>query len=650
MSLLSILSINNQTVTVKFSSINPKNILSTPLFCIGLILLLSNCNPNETNPSFTPKSTQIVFFDEVEFEKQYKELNLSERWEFVEKFSKTTFENPLLAEKWLQGKIKQLTAKIEYVPAQSLRNLLVALYNSNFLNTSNTTAQFTLQSKFAPKLEKAHPAAAAILSHYYLFRKEIDSAVYFSNILEKTIENDTANWLKLSLFTGKAGIQDFNGNFFESIVNYQKALEYIPDSDSFNLFQTYLNIGITYHSMDYHDKAKNYLDKALLYSIKDDNLPQEQLVNIAAIHAKAGDFEKAQTAYDKAIEYAIKNDLSGIMAQIYSNLGNFYRRKKEYAAALQYMDDSDSICTVNGIKVGHLFNSINRAETFLEMGDHKEALRILQKSEPLLSLYTFPKIFSEFHRLSYLIYDIIGDKNNANYHYREFNEIARKKMGDLPRSVIAEWELSREREIAELNKKELEISLQKEVFTKYMITLILSVLLLAMGIIYLLVNRKHLLSREKLNNEKQRIAFELENKSRELLSDSLKSISIQNAKENIKEELELILKDIPKMHHARFAPFLRKLSLHNNQNVLEEFETRFTGVYDKFYERLKEIAPDLTPNEIRICALMRLNISTKEIALLTNRTVGTIDNTRSSIRKKINLDEQINLQQYLIEL
>ena len=73
-------------------------------------------------------------------------------------------------------------------------------------------------------------------------------------------------------------------------------------------------------------------------------------------------------------------------------------------------------------------------------------------------------------------------------------------------------------------------------------------------------------------------------------------------------------------------------------------------MYEQYYERLKNIAPELTPNDLRICALMRLNISTKEIALLTNRTVGTVDNIRSSIRKKLKLEDDTNLQEYLLNV
>ena len=163
-------------------------------------------------------------------------------------------------------------------------------------------------------------------------------------------------------------------------------------------------------------------------------------------------------------------------------------------------------------------------------------------------------------------------------------------------------------------------------------------------------NRKHIIEREKINQEKQKIAFELELKSKQLISESLKNLTIQNTKEELLIQLEEIIQDIPKLYHIKFDLLKRRLKQQKSSSILNEFETRFTGVYEQYYEKLKSLAPELSPNDLRICALMRLNISTKEIALLTNRTIGTVDNTRSSIRKKLKLDEETNLQEFLLDV
>lgn len=154
----------------------------------------------------------------------------------------------------------------------------------------------------------------------------------------------------------------------------------------------------------------------------------------------------------------------------------------------------------------------------------------------------------------------------------------------------------------------------------------------------------------KLEKEKQKMAYELELKSKTLLTDSIKNLSISNTKETIYSDLKELISELPKTHQTKFTKLLLELKSDTDTSFLDEFETRFTGVYEAFFEKLNKISPEISPTELKICALMRLNLSTKEIAMLTTRTVGTIDNTRSSIRKKLNLDDKVNLQQFLMEM
>lgn len=146
------------------------------------------------------------------------------------------------------------------------------------------------------------------------------------------------------------------------------------------------------------------------------------------------------------------------------------------------------------------------------------------------------------------------------------------------------------------------------------------------------------------------MTFDLELKSKELLTESLKNISVQQLKEELDEKLSATVALLPKSHHDKFEVLQRMLKTAPSKGFLEEFETRFKGVYEDFYIKLRSLAPGLTPHEVRICALMRLNISSKEMAILTNRTQGTIDNTRSVIRKKLHLDDHVNLQEYILAI
>jgi hypothetical protein len=121
---------------------------------------------------------------------------------------------------------------------------------------------------------------------------------------------------------------------------------------------------------------------------------------------------------------------------------------------------------------------------------------------------------------------------------------------------------------------------------------------------------------EKLQ-EKQQFKFQMELKEKELLADSLKKVSVMYTKEAIHGELQELINDIPKKIESKFSKILKELKKDQDLQLLNEFETRFLGVYENFFIHLKNLAPDLTPSEQRVAALIRLNFSSKEIALIT---------------------------------
>ena len=82
----------------------------------------------------------------------------------------------------------------------------------------------------------------------------------------------------------------------------------------------------------------------------------------------------------------------------------------------------------------------------------------------------------------------------------------------------------------------------------------------------------------------------------------------------------------------------------------EVFETAFDDVHEDFLNRLKARFPTLTPKELRLCAYLRMNISTKEIAPLMNISIRGVEICRYRVRKKLNIDRDTNLTSLIIDL
>jgi len=94
---------------------------------------------------------------------------------------------------------------------------------------------------------------------------------------------------------------------------------------------------------------------------------------------------------------------------------------------------------------------------------------------------------------------------------------------------------------------------------------------------------------------------------------------------------------------------IRKVRSSINNNAWEQFENYFRNVHPNFHENILNDHPKINPEELKLCYLLRLNMNSKEIATLTNREVNSVDIARYRLRKKLKLDRDVKLHEYLAQ-
>lgn len=611
---------------------------------INSLLFLYGCQE-----SIKDKSQAHITFNASSAQTQYDSKTSIEKWDYILKIVSTQFNNQNEIDEWLVKNSANLFSKTQQVPLNQLKSINYELYNAKVSKPAFLFAEFTLNYSKNKKDYSLKGYPAATISNYYQDLKMFDSVNKYNLILKKALPFVDSSRLELIYYTNNANSLKEQGELFESAVNYHKALDLIQKNDSLTTFTLITNLSSIYYELNYPDKAKFFIDSAKSI-ISFNNWTVEALNHAGLVYSKSKDFSLAKKCFLLAIKKSNNGAGQISLAQSYSNYANFNRKIKNFTAAFDYMSKSDAICQKIGLDFGILINRINRAELYYDLSNNDLAARELETVSKDLATFSSPKIEIDFYKLSYRISDAIGNENLANSMYRKYVEKEKVFFGDIPRSILAEWELASENE--KITKDRFTFNLLKEQQSKenYIIVLIAAFLVFLSITILLARNRKFVIEREKEKQDKQRIEFDLELKSKQLVSESLKNLTIQNTKEELFHQLDEIIQEIPKSHHVKFDSLKRTLKFYKSSSILDEFETRFTGVYEAYYGKLKNLAPELTPNELRICALMRLNISTKEIALLTNRTIGTVDNTRSSIRKKLKMDEETNLQEFLLNI
>ncbi len=82
----------------------------------------------------------------------------------------------------------------------------------------------------------------------------------------------------------------------------------------------------------------------------------------------------------------------------------------------------------------------------------------------------------------------------------------------------------------------------------------------------------------------------------------------------------------------------------------EQFAVHFDHVHSNFLTKLKERIPNLSANDLKLCAYLKMNLSSKEIAQLMSITLRAVEVSRYRLRKKLEVSSDTNLFDYLIEI
>lgn len=156
------------------------------------------------------------------------------------------------------------------------------------------------------------------------------------------------------------------------------------------------------------------------------------------------------------------------------------------------------------------------------------------------------------------------------------------------------------------------------------------------------------LEREKLEAEQATLQESLASKDRELTASALFLLKRNELIAHIAERLLKAKPTFRQENQQVIMEIVRDLQANHDEHNWKEFEAHFTRVHSSFYSTLQERFPELSPNERKLCAFLRLNMSTKDISAITQQTPNSITVARSRLRKKLGIEgEETNLVDFL---
>jgi len=152
--------------------------------------------------------------------------------------------------------------------------------------------------------------------------------------------------------------------------------------------------------------------------------------------------------------------------------------------------------------------------------------------------------------------------------------------------------------------------------------------------------------KEIMHLKNENLQAQLEHKNAQLATNAMSLVQKGEFLSKIKDEL-MVLKDIA-AESKEFKKIIRVIDKELNANhEWEEFAEHFDNVHTNFLKNLKDRYPDLTPHDLKLCAYLRLSLSSKEIAHLMNISIRGVETGRYRLRKKLDLANDVNLFDFL---
>lgn len=543
----------------------------------------------------------------------------------------------------------------EELQSKSLQSL--GFYYS--IADQDTTALGYLLS--ALKLERQHGhriAESAVLHNlgrFYMVQDNHAKALdYFFQALRIQLEKEKKT--KAASTLSFIGDVYRNQNDLEQAVSfYKKATQLAQEVKNYRIISIAgVKAGNNLHEIGHFEEASHYFDLAL-----------KAAKTIPSVHAEAGILLVMSNAYQdenlyikalalnkKLLKIAKQHESKILLARGYENLAGIYTAEGNLKRANGYYLTSIKMYKAIEMPIAEVAHKL--MQNYLNQGFTDKAIQTGENS--MLQVKNSTSLKNEQILLKSLIkaYQKKGDFQKTASAQQALMAINEALFNETKSEQIAEMQTryetrQKEQEIDLLEKKQEKATLLRN-------ALLIGLLLLVI-IAVLVFNRQHLkIRKNKINRENSRLKRaqlkqELKFKNKQLTTQSLNLVQKNEVMKELKQRIQQFQDNSGEKPIKELKNITRLVDYSFNLDKdWEEFRLYFEEVHLGFFDVLKKDYPDLTNNELRLSALIKLNLTIKEISTILNISPDSVKTARYRLRKKLKLETAENLSEFLRQM
>ncbi len=508
------------------------------------------------------------------------------------------------------------------------------------------------------KLSETLGDVYSALGSYARLKNRLDEALHDYKLAQASFSkaNQTENYVTMELMMGVVCAE--MDNLPEAISHYLEGIK-IAEEKHMKLPLAKLNKQMGLLFMESVDKqaSLDYFRKAIKYYIEvgDSVGPAIPYLYMGYIYSDLGNGEmatnyavKAKSIFEKAHSTLKETAVMLLMSQIESRQGNHRQALAHVNQSLILINKEDKSYKGPWEYILSQFYSEIGGVT-MEAGRMQEAMMYLKKAYSISIRLNQPKTLSQIAEKLSILYERLKNQDSALFYYKIFH----LKSDSLAKATsINTFKLTEIRNDFEKKQKDAEQKLNDERLQRInilIISIISVIILLAIVLILFLKLRLEKEKKKKADLEKTALDAKLEYQNKEMTTNVMYLNKMNEQVVRIAEKLQSLQIEEDSDNSKIIRSIAYELKQGSGSDSLKEFEMRFQNVHNDFYRNLTDKFPDLTPNELKLCAYLRLNMSTKDISSLTYQNENSIGVARTRLRQKFGITRQDNLITFLAQ-
>lgn len=534
-----------------------------------------------------------------------------------------------------------------------LRVDLLLLVSDEYLtsdpNKAKTYAENALILSEKNGLEKGKVLSLIDLARIYQTKTDLKNSIEYAIQAKElaSIKGFQKEYAESTLIIANCFLQlnDFTKSSnlcYEALEIYEKLGDLKGTCDALN------GIGINYFEQKQFDKALEYFNKSLAIAeeLHDDRGIARGLNNTSNVYGRdKKNNDKSIIAVGRAIEINFRTGQKLWLGINYSNMASHYSQIDKYDSAYYYI--FKAIETYKEINhLAYLASAYNQLASFYHDNENiDQYLNYALLADSIGQENGLLDIQLESSTSLQEYYSHLGDYKKA-YQYKTIQY-------NLKDSLDTETSLTRLAQLEllydlEKHEQERRIKSQRKDFIYILIFLSIGAILV---FIILLLFRYRIKVRYS-NLKQQKLEDELEFKNKEMATNVM---ALMKKNEMLSDITTQLIEIEEKAAKEETKSSIRKVAIEIESNtqekIWEEFEMRFKQVHSEFYDKLNKRFPDLSPNEQRLCAFLKLNLATKEISSISGQSARAIEMARFRLRKKLGISTQeVNLVTFISQI